>query len=64
LIELPDGFFGDGPIGIIDESETARTAGFPVRRQDDLSRFTDARQVIAQICLCRGIRQIAYEQTN
>ena len=64
LIESSDGFFRDGALGIIDECEASRPAGFPVDRQNDLGRCADARQVFPQIYLVRGVRQIAYKQTD
>ena len=64
LIESPDGFFGDAAIGVIDEREASRTAGFPIDGQDDGRGFADAGEVLAQLGFRRRIRKIADEQTD
>jgi len=47
LIEAADRRLSDSPVGVIDERETTRAAGFPVNGQDDLGGFPDAGQVLA-----------------
>jgi hypothetical protein len=64
LIESPDRLLGHFALSVIHEGESARPAGFPVHRENDLGRCADARQVFPQICLVRGVRQIAYKQTD
>jgi hypothetical protein len=64
LVEPADRCFRDRAIGIVDEGEAARAAGFPVDRKDNLGRLADARQMLAQLWLRRGVRQVAYEQTD
>jgi hypothetical protein len=64
LIESPDGFLGNGPLGVIDEGEAARPAGFPVHRKDDLGWCADAGQMLPEICLVCGVRQIPDKQTD
>jgi hypothetical protein len=64
LIEAANGFFGDRAIGVVDEGEAPRAAGFPIDGELDLRRRADARQVLAQLCLGRRIGQVADEQTD
>jgi hypothetical protein len=64
LVESSDRFLGDGTIGVIDKSEAARPAGLPIGGKHYLGGISDTRQVIAQLCLCCRVRQVANEQTN
>jgi hypothetical protein len=64
LIESPDRLFGDAALRVVDEREAPRPACFPVYGKNDLRRFTDTRQVLSQLCLGRGVRQVADKQTN
>jgi hypothetical protein len=64
LIESPDGFFGNAAFGVINERKAAWTAGFPIDGKNDLGGFTDARQVLSQLCLRRRVRQVPDKQTN
>jgi hypothetical protein len=64
LVEPADRRFGDRPIGVVDEREAARAAGFTIDRKNDLGRLPDARQVFPQLWLRRGVRQVAYKQTD
>jgi hypothetical protein len=58
---LLDGGLCGGPVGVLDEREPARPAGFAVERPHDLGRLSDGREVDAQIVLGGLIREIAYE---
>jgi hypothetical protein len=64
LIESTDGGFCDRAIGVINERESSRPTGFTIHRENDLGGFTDARQVLSQLCLGRRVRQVAYKQTD
>src|SRR5262245_8193839 len=64
LIELSNRLFGDGAVGVVDEREAARAAGFTIDGQHDRRGFADAREMLSQLCLGRGIRQVADEQTD
>jgi hypothetical protein len=64
LIEFADRRFRNGAIRVVHERESAGPAGFPVNGENDLGGFADAGKVLSQLCLGRGIRQVAYKQTD
>ena len=64
LVESADRFFGDGSIRVVDEREAPRPSRFAIDRQYHLRWCADARQVLAQLCLRRRVRQIPNEQTD
>jgi hypothetical protein len=63
-VESTNGFFSDRAIGVVDERKSTRPPGVAIQRKHDLRRCADARQVLAQLCLGRRVRQIANEQTD
>jgi hypothetical protein len=51
LIETTDRRFRNRAVCIIDEREAARAPRFAIDWENDLTGFTDARQVLSQLCL-------------
>jgi hypothetical protein len=48
----------------LDESESARSAGFPVDRQHDLRGRRDGAEVGTQVCFSGAVGEITDEQTD
>jgi len=64
LIESPDSFFGDGPVGVVDERKAARPAGFTVDWQNYGRGFADGGKMFAEFGFRRRVRKVPDEQTD
>jgi hypothetical protein len=63
-VKPADRFFGDRPIGVLDECETARASGLPIDRHNDLGRLPDGPEVFPKVGLSGTVRQVSNEQAN
>jgi hypothetical protein len=62
LIEAIDRFFRERAIEKLDKREPAGATRFPIDRDDDLRRLSDAGEMRAQIRFRRPIGHVANEQ--
>jgi hypothetical protein len=63
-VEFLDRFLGQRSLGVFDEGEPARAAGFAFERPHDLRWLTDLREVCTQVVFGCLIGQIAHEQSD
>src|SRR5687767_5506967 len=63
-VEFLDRVLGHRSLGVLDEREAARAAGFTIEGTHDLRRLTDLREVCTQVVFGCLIGQIAHEQSD
>ncbi len=63
-VELLDGRFRDGAVGVFDERKSACPAGLAIEGPHDLRGLTDRGEVRPQVFFGGLVREITYEQSN
>ena len=63
-VELLDGRFRDGAVGVFHESKSARPPGLAIEGPHDLRGLTDRGEVHPQVFFAGLIREITYEQSD